>query len=109
MASHLSAQTTTAVATKVFMDTVEQRERTVKAVAADPLYVTVLELVMEFRRLRAALRVTVSKLTFQFRRCEAAVRGLPLGIVRYGHVFCDICSHSCILTFTQTGEYHDIV
>jgi hypothetical protein len=66
-------------------------------IVAKPLYVTLLELVLEFRRSEPALCVTVSKLRFEIRRSRAALRvtlsaaqsrryalrGLPLGILRY--------------------------
>jgi hypothetical protein len=43
-------------------------------IVAKPLYVMLIELVLEFRRSEPALRVTVSKLVFQFRRSRAALR-----------------------------------
>jgi hypothetical protein len=43
-------------------------------IVAKPLYVTLLELVLEFRCSEPALRVTVSKHGFEFRRPRAALR-----------------------------------
>jgi hypothetical protein len=65
-------------------------------IVAKPLYVTLFELVLEFRHSELAVRVTVSKLRFEFRRSRAALRitlsaaqsrhyalrGLPLGTLR---------------------------
>jgi hypothetical protein len=44
--------------TCVHMNNVEQRERKVKAIAADPLCVPLLERVLEFRRSEPPLRFT---------------------------------------------------
>jgi hypothetical protein len=62
----MTSQPTIALVANVYMNNVEQREPTVKAVAADPLCVTLLELVLEFRRSELALCVTVSNLIFSF-------------------------------------------
>jgi hypothetical protein len=83
------------VITCVLMTCVEHDP--MQEILAKPLYVTSLELVLEFRPSEPALRVTVSKLRFEIRRSRAALRvtlsaaqsrryalrGLPLGILRY--------------------------
>jgi hypothetical protein len=43
-------------------------------IVAKPLYVTLLELLLEFHRSEPALRVMVSKLRFEFRHSRAALR-----------------------------------
>jgi hypothetical protein len=63
----------------VYVNNVEPREPRVKAIAADPLCVSLLELVLQFRRSELAVRAMVSKVsmlvtTFHFRGFEPALR-----------------------------------